>query len=183
MDFKMISWWAMTLTTHAVVGTAAMGAAVAVFGPTPAGLTLGCAAGFASHFIIDCIPHWHEGKVLLRSATYDKNKPLEFDVIRGKDALRDLAIVSTDGLLGLALSIFVFSVWLFQIPLPFVFLGAAAGDLPDALQFVYIKTHLALMEPLQLFHDRIQDERLDTRFLLIELLLMVVAVGVLKLFF
>lgn len=170
----------MTLTTHAVIGTAAMTAAVAVLGPTPEGLTLGFAAGFVSHFVIDTIPHWNESHGLLRSVRYDEHKPLETDIITGEHALRDFAVISADGLLGLLCSIFIFNFWLFHLPIFIVFLGAAAGELPDALQFVYVKTRLKLMEPLQHFHDRIQDEYLDAHFLLIEVALMVLAVAILK---
>lgn len=172
----------VTLTTHAIVGTAAMTATVAALGATLTGLTLGVAAGFASHFVIDAIPHWNEGSAILRSTTRNKHEPLEGNVIAGEYALRDFSVVSADGLLGLFLSIVIFSVWLFHVPVSTVFLGAAAGECPDALQFFYFKTRLKLMEPLQKFHHRIQIELAGVLYLSIELGLVIIIVGALKLF-
>ena len=139
----------MTLTTHAIVGTAA----ASLFPQMP---VAAFAAGFVSHFIIDSIPHWDEGHALLRSPVKDKANELNNDMPLGKDFLHDIVILGADALCGFMLSVLLFHVWLFQLPLFFVLCGAAAGVLPDALQFLYFKTHWRVMTPLQKFHIGLQ---------------------------
>ncbi|KKW35846.1 hypothetical protein A2852_02615 [Candidatus Adlerbacteria bacterium RIFCSPHIGHO2_01_FULL_54_23] len=144
----------MTLTTHALVGTAA----AALF---PAQPYLAFSAAFASHFAIDAIPHWDYGKWLLRSIVEDKVNPLATDMIIGKDFMRDLIVIGADAALGVAASLFIFSFWLFAVPPEIVLIGVVAGILPDPLQFVYYKTRWFIFEPLQRFHIWIQWKQLE----------------------
>lgn len=172
----------MTLTTHAIVGAAAMSATIAAAGTTPTGIALGALAGFASHFAIDAIPHWNEGRALMRSFEKDPYNRLATDMRGGVDFMHDLVLIAADVLLGLVLSALIFSFWLFSVPPLIVLFGAVAGMLPDALQFVYFKTHWHFMRPLQNFHVHLQTELMNPLSLGIEVVLMVVVVGVLKLF-
>jgi len=139
----------MTLTTHAIVGAAAASL-------TPGHPILGFCFGFASHFLIDTIPHWHYP---LPSVAKDKNNHLNDDVlVFDKNFPLDLLKMGADNLLGIILAL-VF----FQVRYPYVFsaafIGAIAGVLPDALQFVYTKWRHEPMISLQRFHLRIHAKR------------------------
>lgn len=136
----------MTLTTHALVGTAA-----AQLFPTHAAVAFG--AAFVSHLVIDTLPHWDYP---LKSHKKDPNRPMENDMVIGKDFVRDFSIMAGDALLGLLVSLAIFSVFLFSMPVLLVFVGVVGGLLPDALQFVYFKTRSRILYPLQWLHQRIQ---------------------------
>jgi hypothetical protein len=165
----------MTLTTHAVVG-----AAVASLVPNHP--VIGFVGGFASHFVIDSIPHWAEGEILLRSVDRPVT-PASRNVHVGKDLLHDFLVVGGDSLLGFALATAILF-GLFHVPLYIVLLGAFAAQLPDGLQFVYFVFKPKFMTPLQKFHERIQEEHLNYTYLGIEagLILAVVALGILGAF-
>lgn len=166
----------MTLTTHAVVGAAA----ASLFPNYP---VLAFAAGFASHFAIDALPHW-DYRVL--SKQQEPNRLNDDINIYDKRFLFDLMRIGGDALLGTILAVFIFSFWLFDLPIWFVVLGAWAGILPDPLQFVYWKTRLKLMLPLQRFHIWIQKGRSIAPPPLVglfyQLALVVVMIGLRKLF-
>jgi hypothetical protein len=150
----------MTLTTHAVVG-AAMASLV------PHEPVLGFVLGFASHFAIDSIPHWNEGRAFMRSVVKNKQDVLQTRIQHGADFLHDIAIVLADSMLGFALAMLILF-YFFHVPLYIVLLGAFAGQMPDGLQFVYFKTHWRWMEPLQKFHSAIQKESTNLLYLLRE---------------
>lgn len=143
----------MTLTTHAIVGAAA--ARVFSFHPVAAFL-----AAFASHFLIDALPHWDYH---LRSARYDDKNPMNNDMVISRDFFVDLAKIGFDALLGLILSYIIFQpVGDYQIVI--IALGACAGILPDPLQFVYFKWRHEPMISLQTFHTWIHaDLKLENR--------------------
>ncbi len=166
----------MTLTTHAIVGAAAASL-------VPAYPVLGFALAFGSHFAIDSIPHWNEGKALLRSIKKDPNDKLKTDMKLGVTFLRDLLVLAADALLGLVLAVCILYL-LFHVPSYVVLIGVVGGQLPDALQFVYMKTRLSIMTPLQKFHGRIQEEHDNVAYLGIEagLILSVIALGILGIF-
>ena len=69
----------MTLATHAIVGAAA--ARLFSFHPAAAFL-----AAFASHFLIDAIPHWDYH---LKSLRYNREHPLESDILVNRDFIFD----------------------------------------------------------------------------------------------
>jgi hypothetical protein len=113
---------AMILSTHAIVG-----GAVAMFPSHPVLVAL---AGFASHFAIDAIPHWDYP---LRSIAVGRNVDNGRLKIDGR-LLRDLTLIGADACVGLVIALVLFAtpktMWV-------VTLGAAAGMLPDPLQFVH----------------------------------------------
>ena len=127
----------MTLTTHAVVGAGISSA----FGLMPGGSFL---AGFFSHFLLDCLPHWDYD---LKSATIDKVNPLNNDLPICREAVGDFVKIGFDFFLGLSLALIFFTghgqgYWLS------ILLGAFGGMLPDGLQFLYLKFR---HEPLTFF--------------------------------
>lgn len=165
----------MTLTTHAVVGAA-------VASLVPHHPAIGFIGGFASHFALDAIPHWAEGRLLLRSVDRP-DTPASRLVRFGKDLLHDVLVVSLDSLLGFLVASII--LWgFFSVPLYVVFIGAFAGQLPDGLQFVYFIFKPRFMLRLQEFHERIQTEYDNFSYLGIEagLILAVVALGILGVF-
>ena len=131
----------MTLTTHAIVGAAA--AKIFSFHPVLAGV-----AAFASHFIIDAIPHWD---YIPRSFQDSGDDPLHHDMEVGKHFFYDALMIGADAMLGVALSLIIFppeNMYSFLI----VFIGACLGILPDPLQFVYWKWRHEPIVSLQRFH-------------------------------
>lgn len=150
----------MTLTTHAVVG-AAMASLV------PQNPLLGFTLGFASHFCLDSIPHWAQGEVLLRSVHKETANPLSRRVGGGKAFVRDVSIVLADSALGFGAAVLILF-YLFHVPLHIVLLGALAGQMPDGLQFIYIKLRPKFMDGLQRFHESIQEEHTSPLYLLRE---------------
>ncbi len=136
----------MTLTTHAIVG-----AAVAQLFPEHPFLAF--SAAFLSHLTIDSLPHWDYDP---KSMSKDSADPLATDMKIGPQFFIDLCVIGGDAILGVVLSVVMFSFWLFHAPVPIVLIGAMAGQLPDLLQFVYFKTHSILLEPLQRSHKFVQ---------------------------
>jgi len=133
----------MTLTTHALVGAAA----ASLFPEHPyAAFT----AGFVSHLAIDAIPHW-DYTAWLKSVQKNPLDRMDTDMVIGRDFVRDLAIIAADAILGTILAVLILGNLGFSIPI--ILVGAWAGQLPDFLQFVYYKTRLFMLEPLQEFHN------------------------------
>ncbi len=131
----------MTLTTHAITG-----ATFATLVPNYP--ILGFILGFSSHFILDAIPHWDYSIVSMKR---DEKNPLNNDILINQDFYRDLIKIGIDGVLGLLLSFVLLGIF-YQRSLFIVFLGAVAGMLPDALQFVYFKWKHEPLISLQKFH-------------------------------
>lgn len=131
----------MTLTTHAVTG-ALIGAVAAH------SLPLAAVGGFASHLILDTIPHWDYP---LASADKNKTQPLETTLHINKAFAKDLLKIGLDACIGLALTVILF----FHAPV-LVFVGALVGAgaalLPDLLQFVYFQFRREPFIMLQRFH-------------------------------
>jgi len=135
----------MILSTHAIVG----GAIASLFPSHP---ILVAAAGFASHFAIDAIPHWDYP---LRSISVGKtadNRQLTIDT----SLLRDLSFIGIDACAGLVFAVFVFATpttaWA-------IALGAITGMLPDPLQFVHSVYPRGPLKLLQRFHGWIHSKR------------------------
>jgi hypothetical protein len=127
----------MTLTTHAVVG-----ASMAVLVPQHPIIAF-CAA-FASHFLIDAIPH-RDYSIASASINPKIGAPMKYD----RAFFRDVFVIGGDALLGVALSLLFFAT-----PQNFVlvFFCACAGILPDPLQFVYAHFRHEPLISLQRFH-------------------------------
>ena len=122
----------MVLSTHVITG-----GAVATLAPgNPA---LGFILGFASHFLLDSIPHWD---YVLASKKTSGNDPLDTSMDMGKDFIRDLFVMGFDFLIGM---IVVYSL-LYSDSLRFTLMaGIIGGVLPDFLQFMYFRSLQALL--------------------------------------
>jgi hypothetical protein len=112
----------MILSTHAVVG----GALASLLPSHP---VAAFAVGFASHFVIDAIPHWDYP---LRSISLG---PGARNQVRFTPALaRDVAMTAFDAVVGLVIAIVFFAT---PSTIVAVLAGAVGAMLPDALQFVH----------------------------------------------
>lgn len=131
----------MTLTAHAITG-----AALASLVPDQP--LVGFVIGFASHFVLDAIPHWD---YKLNSKKEDSNNHMNDDMVINKDFLKDILKISFDGILGLLLSLIVFNFY-FKFPTLVVLSGVIGAMMPDALQFVYMKWRHEPLISLQKFH-------------------------------
>ncbi len=140
----------MILSTHAVVG-----AAVATLLPRYPVLVF--AAGVASHFVIDAIPHWDYP---LRGITVGRSQA---GAIRLNGALvRDVCLIALDACAGLALALLLFGR---SAPLWVIALAAFAAMLPDPLQVVHRLYPHEPLRTLQRFHEWMHtDRKLGWRF-------------------
>ena len=110
------------------------------------------AAGFASHFAIDAIPHWDYP---LRSISVGKgadNRRLKVN----RAVMIDLISIAVDSCAGLALAI-----WLFATPASawVIALGAVSAMVPDPLKFVHSIYPLEPLVSLQRLHGWIHSKR------------------------
>jgi hypothetical protein len=134
----------MILSTHAVIG-----AAIASFVPThpPMAFVL----GFASHFLLDAIPHWDYP---IRSASVDPEigAPMTFD----RALLRDALVVGSDGLFGVLVSLFLFAssdgLWS-------ILLGALGAMLPDVFHTIDAHFPHEPLRSLQRFHRWVHTDK------------------------
>lgn len=128
----------MTLTAHGIVGA---GVAVALQSHP----VLAIAAAFASHFLVDAIPHYDYP---IRSASINPKigAPMRFD----RALLLDFFSIGTDFALGMVLGTFLFGssdLWSLAA------IGAFMGIFPDPLQFVYGHFRHEPLVSLQKFHQ------------------------------
>lgn len=120
----------MILSVHAIFG-----AAVSSLVPTHP--ILGFTLGFASHFVLDAIPHKDYDLISLDLDTAGKIEPIStINLIRKKfKFIRDAVFISFDALIGIILAFMFF----FDPVHPFIFfLGAASSMIPDFLTFLYL---------------------------------------------
>ncbi|RJQ31033.1 hypothetical protein C4572_03115 [Candidatus Parcubacteria bacterium] len=136
----------MTLTTHAMIGAGL----AAIF---PGSFPVGFAAAFASHYLLDAIPHWDYH---LGSHKKGKEGTLEDDLKIDKNFLKDILKISFDFFLGLALTSFIYGFY-FKLPWPILFIGLIGGVLPDLLQFFYFKIRKEPLRFLQKIHLAIHN--------------------------
>jgi hypothetical protein len=134
----------MILSTHAIVG-----AAIASFLPShPAAAFV---LGFASHFILDAIPHWDYP---IRSTSVNPNigAPMTFD----RALLQDAITIGSDGLLGILAALLLFasaeSLWA-------ILLGSFGAMLPDPLQFAHVRLPHEPLRTIQRFHRWMHTDR------------------------
>ena len=97
MELRQLGISRMILTTHAVVG-----AALATFLPSHPAAAF--AVGFASHFVLDAIPHV-DYPIRSRSVDPKTGAPMTFD----RALLQDAITIGSDGLFGMVLSLLLFS--------------------------------------------------------------------------
>ena len=134
----------LTLTTHAIVGAA-------IVSVMPAHPPLAIAAAFASHFLLDAIPHWDYP---IRS---DSVNPLVAATMKYDRALlTDMLTIGADAILGIGLALFLLAR---PSNLALVFCGAGAAILPDALQFAYMRFPREPLITLQRFHSWMHASR------------------------
>lgn len=138
----------MTLTAHAITGAA-------LASLTPSQPLLGFAVGFASHFILDAIPHWD---YRLASVKEDKNNPMNDDMEINGDFVKDIFKIGLDGLIGLLFSYLIFGIYM-KFSIIAILCGAIGAMLPDALQFVYMKWRHEPLKSLQKFHRWIHADK------------------------
>jgi len=105
-------------------------------------------AGFASHFILDMLPHWD---YKLRSAELDELNPLNNDIIVGRKFIFDLLVMGIDVSLGFFFA-GLFFVGRGPVSTLAIVSGAVGGVLPDALQFVYMKFRIEPFTKIQRLH-------------------------------
>jgi hypothetical protein len=110
----------------------------------PADPYLAIAAAFASHFLLDAIPHW-DYPIRSNSVKPGVAAAMKYD----RALLADLLTIGTDAVLGLGLALL-----LLARPNDFapVLAGAGAAILPDALQFAYMRFPREPLISLQRFH-------------------------------
>jgi hypothetical protein len=134
----------MILSTHAIVG----GALASLFPSHP---VVAFAAGFASHFVIDAIPHWDYPLQAISVAPGHRNK-LKFD----RPLLQDLVLIGFDGFAGLVLAVGLFAT---SATVLTIVVGALAAMLPDPLRFVHSLFPREPLKSLQRFHRWIHTKR------------------------
>lgn len=135
----------MILCTHAVIG----GAIASLFPSHP---VLVAVAGFASHFVIDAIPHWDYPLQAISVKPGADNRRLRID----RSLLLDLALIGFDACAGLAIAIWLFAT---STTVGVVALGALAAILPDPLQFAHSLFPHEPLSSLQRFHGWIHSKR------------------------
>lgn len=134
----------MTLTTHAVVGAAIAGA-------LPTHPYVAILAAFASHFVLDALPHWDYP---LRS---ESMKPGLAAAMKFNGALlADMLTIGADALLGMTLALLVLAR---PGDRALIACGAGAALLPDALQFAHMRLPREPLISLQRFHCWIHTSR------------------------
>jgi len=127
----------MTLTTHAITGAA-------IASVLPPSYELAFVVGFASHFILDAIPHW-DYKIISGSIDPDRGGRLGFD----RRLVLDLLRIGADAAAGIILPLLFFAGPEYA---PLIFMGAAGGMLPDFLQFLYLRFPRGPLVSLQRLH-------------------------------
>jgi hypothetical protein len=135
----------MILSTHAIVG----GAVASLFPSHP---VLVAVLGFASHFVIDAIPHWDYPLQSISVKPGADNRELRLD----RRLLCDLFLIGLDACAGLAAAVFLFAPF---AGLGVIALGAIAGILPDPLQFAHSLYPHQPLKILQQFHVWIHSKR------------------------
>src|SRR6266702_2749483 len=138
-------WSDMILSTHAIVG-----GAIAYMLPSHSIMV--AVAGFASHFLIDAIPHWDYPLQAISVRKDADNRFLKAD----RRLWMDLLTIAIDASTGLAIAILLFSP---SAPIWVIALGAGAGMLPDPLQFVHSLYKREPLVTLQRFHIWMHTKR------------------------
>lgn len=146
----------MVLFTHAIAGAAA---ATAV----SSNPVVGFCAGFASHFVLDAIPHWHYN---LRAYTRDAHDPMKNAVAFDARLIHDFMVTGIDCAVGFALAFLTARAASPSLVVTAMY-GAAGGVLPDLLQLAYYAFPKSPLKYLQRFHHAVHAKRrLDNDLLL-----------------
>lgn len=138
----------MILAAHAIAG-----AALGRWSQNPA---VSFALGFASHFVLDAIPH---SQYKLNSRIYNEN-PMKDDMALNKDFIRDIFLLGLDCFIGLSLSVLLFQGWAgLENPSSPVLFGSLGGVLPDALIFLSWKFRKWPLTAIQKLHNWAHAEK------------------------
>jgi len=138
----------MILSVHATFGAAA--ASLVPTHPVTAFVI-----GFASHLVLDMIPHRDYDLISLEP---DPTKKLRLaqDINRKLKLTRDITLVSFDALVGICLAFILF----FNPIHPFIFLlGAVGSMLPDFLTFLYLIIKHHSLSLFFKFHTRLHSRK------------------------
>ncbi len=133
----------MILTTHGLAG-----AAVVSFFPEQPWLAI--TAAFASHFLLDALPHWDYSIQCLKK---DVNDPTHEGLVVNPLSLIDLLKISIDFTCGIILALMLLPIFPVAMSVWLILAGALAGMLPDFLQFIYFKFKPRWVKPFQRLHD------------------------------
>jgi hypothetical protein len=111
----------------------------------PAHPLLGVCIAFASHFLLDALPHWDYP---IRSVSLNPKiaGPMKYD----RALFADMVTIGADVILGIVLALILFTT---KGCVLLVFLGACAAILPDAFQFAYMRLPREPLASLQRFHQ------------------------------
>ena len=149
----------MTLATHAVVG-----AAVAELFPNHP--VTAFAVGFASHFILDAIPHW-DYKILSNYANPNVAMCTNAHGLQSSSKIKpdrlfklDILRIGCDFALGIILILVLFQPYGLN-KLLVLALGAFGAILPDFLQFIYMRFPHQPLVALQKFHISLMHAKSD----------------------
>lgn len=134
----------MTLTTHAVTGAA-------IASVVSGNIVIASTLAFASHFLLDAIPHW-DYPISSGSINPKIGGKINFD----KSLLKDLFRIGSDILFGILLSLIIFYSKEHVLTIA---VGAFFGMLPDFLQFVYTRFPKGPIASLQRFHEFIHTDK------------------------
>lgn len=115
----------------------------------------GFVLGYASHFVLDVIPHWD---YKLSSKIEDKNNPMNSDILINKKFILDLFKMGLDTFLGLFLSFLFFGLNEPSYVLVAILCGVTGGVLPDVFQFAYYKWRHWPLSTLQKFHLKMHSK-------------------------
>jgi len=114
---------------------------------------VGFTLAFASHFLLDAIPHWDYP---LNSYKTDESNHLNDDMPINKSFFIDLLKIGFDMLCGIFLVLMFFGFKGGNISISNItwipFIGLVGAVLPDSLQFVYWKWRHQPLIALQKFH-------------------------------
>lgn len=138
----------MVLSTHFVLG----GVIGLALHSSPA---TALAAGVASHFLLDTLPHWDYHLASLEGGGDAATKNMR---VLSRDFIHDLAKIGADVLIGIV-GLWLLTKYLDRPATLAVWLGAVGGVLPDAMQFVYFKLRWRILFYLQSFHQWIHTSR------------------------
>jgi hypothetical protein len=136
----------LTLTTHAIVGAA-------ITGLVPSYPLLGLSLAFASHFVLDALPHW-DYPIRSSSITPSIGARMKYDWM----LCADLLTIGGDAVLGTILAVVLFTTQA-HANLTLILGGAFAAMLPDALQFAYMRFPHQPLSLIQRFHEWIHTAR------------------------
>jgi hypothetical protein len=137
----------MILSVHATFGAA-------VASLVPSHPVIGFGLGFASHFLLDAIPHRDYELISIEGKSEGQTKKISIIANKLK-VIRDVLLASLDGLVGIFLSFLLF----FNPIYPQSFLlGAIGGITPDIIVFVFLVLQHKSLGSFFLFHSSFDSQ-------------------------